>query len=94
MAVESPLTIILEMIVLVLAGAVNTFGAVGEKFGELLASLEFISGFGALGLFLAIVIMGLVVFLMIKFFAKTGWMLIPFFIVGVILLWILILAAF
>ena len=94
MAVESPLTIILEMIVVVIAGTINTFGEIGEKLGELFYSLEFISGFGALGLFLAIVIMGLVLFFMIKFFAKSGKMLIPFFIVGVILLWILFLAAF
>jgi hypothetical protein len=94
MAVESPLVIILEMIAIIITGTINTFGAVGAKLGELFASLEFISGFGALGLFLAIVIMGLVTFFMIKFFAKSGWMLIPFFIIGVILLWVLFLAAF
>ena len=94
MAAESPLSIILEMIVLVISGTINTIASVFGKFFELLASLEFISGFGALGLFIAIAIMAVVIFFFIKFFAKSGKMLIPFFIVGVILLWILILAVF
>lgn len=94
MAVESPLAIIFEMIVLVIWGTISTIGSVFGKFFELFASLEFISGFGALGLFLAIGIMAVVIFFLIKFFAKSGKMLIPFFIVGVIIMWILILAAF
>jgi len=94
MAAESPLTIILEMIILIITGFINTLGSASAKLGELFTSLEFISGFGVLGLFLAVVIMGLVTFFMIKFFAKSGWMLIPFFIVGVILMWVLILAVF
>ena len=94
MATESPLGIIFEMILLVIWGTISTIAAVFVKFFELLASLEFVSGSGALGLFLAISVMAVVTFLFIKFFAKSGKMLIPFFIIGVILLWTLILAVF
>ena len=94
MAAESPLYIIFEMIYLVIMGTISTIAAVFGKFFELLASLEFISGFGALGLILAVVIMAVVAFVFIKFFAKSGKMLIPFFIAGVVLLWIIILALF
>ena len=91
---ESPLAIILELVYIVITGTIGTIYGIIGKLIELFASLEFISGFGALGLFLAIGIMAVVSFFFIKFFAKSGRMLIPFFIMGVILIWVLILAAF
>ena len=94
MAIVSPLAIIFEMVVLVIVGTVGMIAGLVGKFFELMVSLEFISGFGALGLFLAIAIMIIASFLLIKFFATSGRMLIPVFVIGVILLWIMILAAF
>ena len=90
---DSPLAIILQMITTVIGGTIQTFASLLQGFWELLASLAFISSLSLLGLFLAMAIMGGVSFLMIKFFAKSGRMLIPLFAVGVVIIWLLILAA-
>jgi hypothetical protein len=93
-AQSSPLAIVFEMVALIIAGTVGTIAGLLGKFFELLASLEYISAFGALGLVVALAVMGLVTFFLLKYFATSGKMLIPVFIIGAIVLWILILVAF
>ncbi len=90
---DSPLAIIADMIIAVISGTVQTLASLVSGFGELLASLAYISTLSLTGLVVAVVIMAVVSFFMIKFFAKSGKMLIPLFIAGVVIIWLLILAA-
>ena len=93
MAIESPLAIILGMIITVITGTIETLAILVQGFWELLASLAYISSLSLLGLVVAIAIMAVVTFFMVKFFAGSGKLLIPLFMVGVVIIWLLILAA-
>jgi hypothetical protein len=90
---QSPIATILEMIIVVIVSIAQTLGALFGLFVQLLGDLEFVSSLGLMGLIMSVVIVSVVVYFLGKFVLKSGKVLLPLFIVGVIILWILILAA-
>jgi len=72
MAVESPLLIILEMIMFLIESSVNALRTILGMFLDLIASLGFLSMVGGAGVFiLSVIIVAVVVFFLGKFVAKS-----------------------
>jgi len=93
MAAESPLLIILNMIILVITNTIGTVVKLFAYFFDLLKSLGFVSTIGGPFVFLlSVVIIGLVGFFLLKFIFGAGKGIILLIIVGIILLWIIILS--
>ena len=90
---ESPLGIILSMIVTVVANGINTLIELLRLFFELVQSLGFVTRIGGFPLFIAsVVIISIVVYFLGKFFFNAGKQIIILFAVGIIILWIVILS--
>lgn len=69
---EGPIFVILEMIQLVIANAINTLIDLFGMAGRLLASLLLVSAVGGtLGIVLAAIILGIVGFFLVKFFTGS-----------------------
>ena len=90
---DSPLGIILEMILTVISNTINTLVMVFNLFINLIESLGFVTKIGGLPLFIAsIIIISFMIYLLGKFFFSAGKQIIILFIVGVIIVWIVILS--
>ncbi|NIO22796.1 MAG: hypothetical protein GTN38_02085 [Candidatus Aenigmarchaeota archaeon] len=90
---ESPISIIIEMIITVIANGINTLLELFGLLLNLIGSLGFVSRVGGFPLFIvSVVIICLVVYFLGKFFFKVGKQIIILLIVGVVLVWIVILS--
>jgi len=90
---ESPIGIIVGMILTVIGNGINTLKELFGLFLDLLDSLGFVSRIGGFPLFLAsVIIISLVIYFMGKFFFNVGKQIIILFVVGVVLVWIIILS--
>lgn len=90
---DAPFAIILEMVRVVLSNTLGTLASLFQLFVQLSNSLGFIAGLGPAGLALAAVVLGGVLFFFGKFFLKSWKIIIILFIVGMLLIWMLTLAA-
>ncbi|NIO20416.1 MAG: hypothetical protein GTN76_06655 [Candidatus Aenigmarchaeota archaeon] len=90
---ESPIGIIVNMIVTIITNGINTLAEVFGLFLNLLESLGFVTKIGGFPLFIAsVVIICLVIYFLGKFFFNVGKQIILLFVIGVILVWIIILS--
>lgn len=90
---ESPISIIIGMIVTVIVNGINTLRELFSLFLNLVASLGFVSRVGGFPLFIAsVIIISLVIYFLGKFLFKMGKQIIVLFVVGVVLVWIIILS--
>jgi hypothetical protein len=90
---ESPISIIMGMILTVIVNAIGTLRELFVMFLNLVDSLGFVSRAGGFPLFIAsVVIISLVIYFLGKFFFKVGKQIIILFVVGIVLVWIIILS--
>ncbi len=90
--VESPLTVIFEMVFTILQNTISTLFSLLGMMGSLTQSLGFISSTGGLGFVLSVIILVAVLFFLTKFFFKSGKMILILFIIGIVLLFALFYA--
>ncbi len=86
---SSPIDLILEMISLVIENVINTLVNIFGLFGEFLHSLGFVSGSGPLPFLISVLILGVVLFFLGKFFIRSLKTVFFLFIVGIVILAIL-----
>jgi hypothetical protein len=86
---SSPLGLILEMISLVISNTINTLVNILELFTDLLHSLGFVSGSGPLAFLIAVLILGVLLFFLAKFFIGSLKTVALLFIAGLVILGIL-----
>ena len=91
---ESPVSIILQMILLLIKSTLDTLLGIVSLFGKLPASLGPISqALGPAGLGISVLIIGLVGFFTAKFFFRDAKKLIALIVIAFILAYLLILGA-
>ena len=87
--VDAPLQVISDMVFTVLQNTISTLLVLVRHTGSLFESLGFVSSSGMLGFIIAIVILGLVLFFLTRFFLKSGKLIIVLFALGLVLLFLL-----
>ncbi len=83
---SSPIGQILEMISLVITNTMNTLISILGMFGELLKSLGFAGSFGPAPFLLSVVILGVVLVLLGKFFISSLKTVVLLFVAGFVIL--------
>jgi hypothetical protein len=86
---DAPVAIILEMLKTVLSNTIGTLVSLFQLFGNLSQSLAFIGSTGPLGFAVAVLVLGIVLFFLGKFFLKSWKLLAIIFIISIILIWML-----
>jgi hypothetical protein len=90
---DAPLAIILDMIRTVFLNTLGTLGSLLGLFGSLMQSLTAISGTGAVGFVVAILVFGAVLFFLGKFFLSSWKLLAVIFVAGFLIIWMLMAGA-
>ncbi len=86
---DAPLAIILEMVKVVLSNTLGTLFSLFQLFGNLSQSLAFIGGMGPLGLAVAALVLGLVLFFLGKFLLRSWKLIAILFAIGLVMIWML-----
>lgn len=84
---SSPISIILDMVVLLLENTITTFYSILTMFGDLLGSLFNISGSGgSIGIFLALIIFGVVGYFVTRYFFSSAKTVFFLLLIGIFIL--------
>ena len=84
--VDSPITILIEMLQALIANIIGSFQVIYIKLTELFISLSFISGINPIGFVLAVIIGSIVLFFILKFVFGSSKILLVIFLFYFILL--------
>ncbi len=90
---SSPIDLIIEMITLVLRNTINTLLNILGLLGEFLASLGFVSKFGPFPFLVSVLVLGVILFFLGKFFIGSLKTIVLLFIAGFVILSILFMLA-
>jgi uncharacterized membrane-anchored protein len=88
---KSPIQVVLELLIMMIKTTFETFGMVFDKMIELFVSLASIADTGILGLVVASIFGGVMIYLISRFFLKNTKSLIKILLVYVIFVLVLIL---
>lgn len=86
---SSPIDLIIEMILLIINNTINTLLNIIGLFGEFLNSMGIVSGFGPFPFLLSVLILGVVLFFLGKFFIRSLKTIVLLFIAGFVILGII-----
>lgn len=89
---EPALGVILEMIFTLVSNSASTIQSLFGLFLNLLNSLSIVSSSGLWGFILAALILGIVLFFLAKFFSNSVKIVLILLVLGLIILWILVVA--